>query len=61
MALALRMPFEYVLDGGDVVDWHVDPYKMLAIFNGIFNGKEIQVDLNKLDMESILRNMQEGS
>ena len=59
IALALRMPFEYVLNDGQIVDWYVDPYRMIAHFHGEREGKEVEIKLNKLDLMAILRKMQD--
>jgi len=62
MALADKMPMEEVLIGGKIVDWNVDPYTLSANYQGyLAEGERKSITLSKLDMESILRSMQEGS
>lgn len=61
LAIAERMPFEDVLIGGDLVDWNVDPYMMIAHFSGIDEeGNEQNIALSELDMMSILVKMKSG-
>jgi len=62
IAIAGRMPFEEVMTGGELVDYHVDPYRMLAHFSGRMpNGERKRVTLSKMDCLSILRDMQGGA
>jgi len=62
MALADKMPMEEVLIGGKIVDWNVDPYTLSANYQGyLAEGERKSITLSKLDMEMILRTMQEGS
>lgn len=62
LAIAERMPFEDVLVGGDIVDWNVDPYIMVAHFSGIDEeGNEKNISLSESDMLSVLQKMQSGT
>ncbi len=60
VSLALKMPFEQILLDSDFIDWHVDPYRMLARFHGKRNNIETEIELSKLDMMAVLKDMQKG-